>query len=159
MYSELGQGTTVKVYLPSCDGAVESDQQEAQPSRPSAGAETVLLVEDNSQVRELAAEILKARGYHVLEASGGESALRIVRQQPDKRIDLLITDVVMPEMSGPELAQQLAASGQQAKVLYISGYTDNWIIHHGVLEGATSFLQKPFTPSVLAGKVREVLDS
>jgi len=159
LYSELGQGTTVKVYLPSCDGAVESDQQEAQPSRPSVGAETVLLVEDNSQVRELAAEILKARGYHVLEASGGESALRIVRQQRDKRIDLLITDVVMPEMSGPELAQQLAASGQQAKVLYISGYTDNWIIHHGVLEGAASFLQKPFTPSVLAGKVREVLDS
>jgi PAS domain S-box-containing protein len=159
LYSELGQGTTVKVYLPSCEEAAEKDEQEAPPPRLSAGAETVLLVEDNSQVRELAAEILRARGYRVLEASGGKAALRIAREHRGRSIDLLITDVVMPEMSGPQLAQLMAASGQQVKVLYISGYTDNWIVHHGVLEGATSFLQKPFTPGVLAGKVREVLDS
>ena len=159
LYSELGQGTTVKVYLPSCEEAAETDQQEAPTPRLSAGAETVLLVEDNSQVRELAAEILRTRGYRVLEASGGEAALRIAREHRGRSIDLLITDVVMPEMSGPQLAQLMAASGQQVKVLYISGYTDNWIVHHGVLEGATSFLQKPFTPGVLAGKVREVLDS
>jgi PAS domain S-box-containing protein len=159
LYSELGEGTTVKVYLPRCDEAVESDQPDAQPPRLSAGAETVLLVEDNSQVRELAAEILRARGYRVLEASGGEDALQITREQAGKLIDLLITDVVMPEMSGPQLAQLMTASGRQLKVLYISGYTDNWIVHHGVLDGATSFLQKPFTPSVLASKVREVLDS
>jgi PAS domain S-box-containing protein len=159
LYSEVGHGTTVKVYLPRCEEAIETEQAEAQPPRLPAGAETVLLVEDNSQVRELAAEILRARGYSVLEASGGVDALQIAQEKRDGRIDLLITDVVMPEMSGPQLAQLMAGAGQQVKVLYISGYTDSWIVHHGVLEGATSFLQKPFTPSVLANKVREVLDS
>jgi CheY-like chemotaxis protein len=159
LYSEVGHGTTFKVFLPRVDEPADSLPAEPQAERIATGAETVLLVEDNAQVRELAAEILRARGYKVLQAAGGEEALRIVRQPGQNRIDLLVTDVIMPHMSGPELAEQLARAGWQTKVLYISGYTDNWIVHHGVLNGPTSFLQKPFTPSLLAAKVREALDS
>jgi len=159
LHSELGHGSTFKVYLPRVEEPAEDLPAEGQPDACPTGFETVLLVEDNAQVRALAAEILRAQGYNVLQASGGEEALRIARGKSRNEIDLLVTDVVMPQMSGPELAVQLASAGHHTKVLYMSGYTDNWIVHHGVSQGETSFLQKPFTPGLLASKVRDVLDS
>jgi PAS domain S-box-containing protein len=158
LYSELGRGTTFKVYLPRIDEPAEVVAADAEPARIPRGAETVLLVEDNPQVRELAVEILRAQGYDVVEAAAGQDALRIVQERPSLHIDLLVTDVVMPQLSGPELAERLAGLGKGIKVLYMSGYTDNWIVHRGVLDNGTAFLQKPFTPTMLAGKVREVLD-
>jgi len=159
LHSEVGQGTTFKVYLPRVEQPAETPPAGAQPSKLPTGAETVLLVEDNPQVRELAAEILQAQGYKVLQASGGEEALLVSQQQGQDRIDLVVTDVIMPQISGPELAERLARAGRKTKVLYMSGYTDNWIVHQGTLDPATGFLQKPFTPSLLASKVREILDS
>jgi CheY-like chemotaxis protein len=117
------------------------------------------LVEDETSVRELARRALLNEGYIVLEASHGEEALQVA-QQHQGSIDLLVTDVVMPGgMSGRQLAEHLTLLRQETKVLYISGYTDNAIIHHGVLDAGIAFLQKPFTPSRLANKVREILDT
>jgi len=125
-------------------------------SLQSGGSETVLLVEDEESVRQLVRETLESKGYKVLEADHGEAALRIVSDYSGK-IDMLITDVVMPGMSGRDLSAKLCASYPHTKVLYLSGYTEDAIAHEGVLDSGTAFLQKPFTLQTLSRKVREVL--
>jgi nitrogen-specific signal transduction histidine kinase/CheY-like chemotaxis protein len=154
-YSEPGKGTTFKLYFPR----VEEEVEARRPARAAvaAGTETILLVEDEEQIRVVARRILARHGYQVLEARNGAEALSLW-QQHHAAISLLLTDVVMPEMSGPALARQLTASRPSLKVLYMSGYTDDAVVRHGVLEGEVAFLQKPFTPSTLGAKVREVLD-
>jgi DNA-binding response OmpR family regulator len=124
----------------------------------STGAETVLLVEDAARVREVVREILEMSGYRILEARHGAEALEI-SQRHDGPIHLMVTDVVMPQMSGRELAQRLLPLRPEMRVLYMSGYTDDAIVRLGVLEAGTAFLSKPFTPDALAAKVREVLDT
>jgi two-component system cell cycle sensor histidine kinase/response regulator CckA len=156
-YSETGRGTTFKIYLPR----VEESAPEVVPERRTRvgcrGSETVLLVEDEESVRELIAEALKAQGYNVLVAGNGQEALALAAPA-NCRIQLMITDVVMPGMSGRELATRLAESRPGTRVLYLSGYTEDAILHHGVLDPGTAFLQKPFSLDALACKVREVLD-
>jgi PAS domain S-box-containing protein len=157
VYSEVGHGTTFKVYLPRVSAPAEKLIAEKQPTAPSPGTETILFVEDEENVRELVSEYLKARGYTVLEAGDGIAALELAEQHSGS-IQLLITDVVMPKLSGRELATRVLAKRKDVKVLYISGYTDDSVFRHGVLEGGMSFLQKPFNLKSLAEKVREVLD-
>ena len=122
------------------------------------GSETVLVVEDEAMVRDLAHEILVMQGYTVLTAADASEAIQLCEQHQGL-IHLVITDAVMPRLSGRELAQHLEHLRPTAKILYMSGYTDNAMIHHGVLDANTPFLQKPFTPGALARKVREVLDA
>ena len=157
VYSEIGHGTTFKIYLPKVAAKVEELAAVKTIPAPASGSETILFVEDEQSVRELVREYLSARGYSVLEASDGIQALDIAAAHPGA-IQLLITDVVMPRLSGRELASQIAAAGRDLKVLYISGYTDDSIFRHGVLQGGMEFLQKPFNLRTLAQKIREILD-
>jgi PAS domain S-box-containing protein len=155
--SELGKGTTFKVYLPRVDDPVQAPATVEVPGSASAeGAETILLVEDEAAVRELAHLILSEQGFSVIEAQSPEDAVRLAGKH-GAGIDLLLTDVVMPGMSGRDLAKQLTARHPNLRVLYMSGYTYNMIAENGNLEEGLSFLQKPFTPQVLLQKVREVL--
>jgi two-component system cell cycle sensor histidine kinase/response regulator CckA len=154
--SEPGQGTTFRIYLPRVEDALEPVGTADTSSSQNGGSETVLLVEDEESVRQLVRETLESKGYKVLEADNGEAALRIVSNYSDK-VDMLITDVVMPGMSGRELSARLCASRPQTKVLYLSGYTEDAIGHEGVVDPDTAFLQKPFTLQMLSRKVREVL--
>lgn len=158
VYSEPGFGTTFKIYLPRVEEEEDNLQRKDLDISLSTGNETILLAEDEQSVRELAARILRDRGYQVYEAPDGKDALNMVQGHPEIKIDLLLTDVVMPGMSGKELADRLKLSMPDIKVLFISGYTDNAIVHHGVLMEGVEFLQKPFTNEALARKVREVLD-
>ncbi|MGH9723321.1 MAG: response regulator [Bryobacteraceae bacterium] len=155
VYSEVDHGTVFKIYLPGVQGAPVIPEA-APVAAPQRGSETVLVVEDEDAVRGLVCRILHARGYTVLAARNGGEALLLCEQQ-SREINLMITDVVMPAMSGSELAQRLAPLHPEMKVLFMSGYTDGAIVHHGVLDPQTAFLNKPFTPSGLAAKVREVL--
>jgi len=157
VYSELGHGTTFKVYLPKVTAAAETPHAEKVLSVPASGTETILFVEDEQGVRELVREYLTACGYSVLEASDGIQALEIAAMHPGA-IQLLITDVVMPRLSGRQLATQISSARRGVKVLYISGYTDDSVFRHGVLEGGMEFLQKPFNLKALAQKIREILD-
>ncbi|HXN99230.1 MAG TPA: CHASE4 domain-containing protein [Candidatus Acidoferrales bacterium] len=157
VYSELGQGTTFKVYLPMVAATAERLAAEKISPAPSSGTETILFVEDEQSVRELVREYLSGCGYSVLEAADGVQALEIAAMHPGV-IQLLVTDVVMPRLSGRELAAQIASSRRDLKVLYISGYTDDSVFRHGVLEGGMEFLQKPFNLKALAQKIREILD-
>jgi PAS domain S-box-containing protein len=156
VYSEPGRGTAFKIYLPR--KAASSQDLEPVPTREDshAGSGTILLVEDEEAVRKLASRVLEARGYTVLRAADGLQALDTVERHPGA-IDLLITDVVMPRMSGRELADLVRPRRPATKVLYVSGYTDDAIVHHGVLDAGVMFLQKPFTPDSLARKVKEIL--
>jgi two-component system cell cycle sensor histidine kinase/response regulator CckA len=156
VYSEPNQGTTVKVYLPHTEAVEERDVEVLTPGALSHKAETILLVEDEESIKEVAREILQMQGYKVLEASS-EDALTI-SQEFQGEIHLLLTDVVMPRMNGRELAEHLANQRLGLKVLYMSGYTDNVIVHHGILKPHIAFLQKPFTSQSLTEKVRAVLD-
>ena len=156
VYSEAGHGTTVKIYLPRVPGVAESPVPAPEPQQVRGGDETVLLVEDAAPVRTLARRSLEARGYRVLEAADGPSALQLSARHLDG-IDILVTDVVMPGMSGRELAERLAPERPSMKVLYTSGYTDDAMVRQGVLSAGVAFLQKPFVPDTLARKVREVL--
>jgi len=158
VYSELGRGTTFKVYLPRLQQTAPRLETATSPAISIRGTETVLLVEDEEGVRALVRDTLQAYGYKVLEARGAEHAEAILEKHSDP-IHLLLTDVVMPQMSGKELAKRFFPRHPEAGVLYMSGYTDNAIVRHGVLEPGTSFLQKPFMPKTLVKKVREVLDS
>jgi PAS domain S-box-containing protein len=158
VYSEPGQGTTFKIYLPRIEEAVDLPRPDAGRIRLPQGSETVLLVEDEDMVRELARRILQRSGYTVLEARQARDAIAICARH-ETPIQLLITDVVMPGgMSGRDLAEHLATSRPEMQVLYISGYTDDAIVRHGMLDEGVAFLQKPFTPDALARKVRQVLD-
>ena len=155
--SELGHGTTFMIWLPLVENPAGLDG----PSRVSAelreGRETILLVEDEDGVRELAREVLQGHGYTVIEARDGESALQIVEHRRE-RLHLLLTDVVMPKMGGRELVRRLISLHPEVKVLYMSGYPDDGLGKHGVLEPGAVLLQKPFTPQGMADKVRQVLD-
>ncbi|WP_020470753.1 PAS domain S-box protein [Zavarzinella formosa] len=157
VYSELGRGTTFKVYFPQIDvhpAASKSGQFRAAMPK---GRETILLVEDEEAVRAFAKRVLGGCGYTVLEARDGDEAVKLVAEHKN-RIDLLVTDVVMPRIGGREVAERTAALHPTIKVLFLSGYTDDAVVRHGILEADVAFLQKPFTPMSLAAKVREVLD-
>jgi PAS domain S-box-containing protein len=156
VYSEVRRGTTFKICFPQA-GETAEQPESAPPTEVARGAETVLLVEDAQRVREVVREILEMSGYRVLPAGLGPDAIELARQHAGP-IQLLITDVVMPQMSGRELAQRLTALRPDLRVLYMSGYTDDAIVRHGVLAEGMPFLSKPFTPEALAAKVREVLD-
>jgi len=158
VYSEPAHGTTFKIYLPRVEEDLDTLHGRDETDFLPKGSETVLLVEDEPPVRDLALRLLNQQGYKVLEAGNGEEALRVVQEHIGEKIHLLLTDVVMPQMGGKELANQLKLLRPDVKVLYTSGYTDDAIVHHGVLEPGTHFLQKPFSPVALAQKVREVLD-
>jgi CheY-like chemotaxis protein len=158
VYSEPGKGTTFKVYLPRIDQAVEVIAPTYVPvDEPTRGSETILLAEDEEAVCSLVRGVLESRGYDVLKTKGANEALEIGERHKE-HIHLLLTDVVMPQMSGMELAEHLAPLHPETKVLYMSGYTDNAVVHLGLLDPGTIFLQKPFTPDALARKVREVLE-
>ena len=157
VYSELGSGTAFKIYFPRVQSALEPARVRTQPAEVAGGKETVLLVEDEAAVRELAAFTLREKGYTVLVAVNGEEGLRTARQH-DGKIDLVFTDVVMPVMGGKEMADALHASHPDTKVLFTTGYTEEAIGHHGVLRPGIVFLQKPYVTATLARKVREVLD-
>jgi CheY-like chemotaxis protein len=158
VYSEVGQGSSFKVYLPQAHEPAEKRDSQSQTSPDVRGLETVLLVEDEDTVRELVRRVLESNGYTILEASDGRNAEEIADRYLG-RVDLLLTDVVMPNMSGHELAGRLKSSRPQMKVMYLSGYTGNSISHLSELGPDAHFLQKPFTPSALARKLREVLES
>jgi len=157
VYSEPGQGTTFKIYLPRVEEGAEQEEKERTPVDDLNGSETCLIVEDDDTVRDLARQILERYGYSVLEAETGEDAL-MVSEEHEGPIHLLLTDVVMPKMSGRELAKRLQSLRSEIKVIYMSGYTDDAIVHHGVLASGLNFIGKPFMPEGLARKVREVLD-
>jgi CheY-like chemotaxis protein len=157
VYSQPEQGTTLTIYIPAHPASVP------RPAAPSAqpishgGSEVILLVEDEEMVRDLMCDTLQNKGYTVLEASQGQTALSLAKLY-EGQIDLLLTDVVMPQMSGRELAERLKALQPGLKILFMSGYTDDTVVRHGLLAAKVDFLPKPFLPSTLALKVREILD-
>jgi DNA-binding NtrC family response regulator len=155
--SQPGQGTTFGICLPVFEEPAAPPVEEPPPPPVARGTETILLVEDEPDVRELAAEILRDRGYAVLEAESPDHAMRVAEghHQP---IHLLFTDVVMPGSSGRDLADRLGPLRPAMKVLYMSGYTDHAIVHHGVLDPSVAYIAKPFTPDAVVRKVREILD-
>ena len=158
VYSEPGLGTTFKVYLPRVQ-ALRGEVSIPKPSEDSVGGcETVLLVEDEASVRQAARQFLLRSGYTVLEASDGEDALLVSRKHRGP-IHLMVTDVVMPRMGGPKLAERLAEERPDMKVLFVSGYAENTVLQHGTIDVATRFLQKPFSLKALAKNVREVLEA
>jgi len=157
VYSEPGLGTTFKAYLPKVEATFEKPEAITTNKRARRGTETILLVEDEAAVRLLLRDILESNGYIVLEASRAAEALE-ASERHGGPIQLLLTDVVMPDISGRKLADRLKTLRPEAKVLYMSGYTDTAIVQHGLLEPGVAFLQKPFTPEALSRRVREVLD-
>jgi len=156
-YSEVGRGTTFKVYLPRVDEPAEKLARAGPVEAPVGGSETVLVVEDEREVRELVTRVLRLGGYTVLEAADGEEALGIAEGH-EGDIQLVVTDVIMPRMSAKELSEKIAECRPATKVLFTSGYTDNSVVHQGVLDPDIPFIQKPYTVSSLLAKVREVLD-
>jgi two-component system, cell cycle sensor histidine kinase and response regulator CckA len=159
VYSEPGEGTTFKIYLPQIENIVDGPLQKNLTAALPRGTETVLLVEDEIPVRVLASRVLSQQGYTVIEASNGEEALQLAEKQGTSEIHLLMTDVVMPEKGGKVLATELMTLRPDLKILFVSGYTDDAVIHNGVLNHSANFLQKPFTLYALTQKVREVLDA
>jgi len=157
VYSEPGGGTTFKVYLPVSDDAEPVPPLETIAPTTLQGTETILLVEDQDEVRRVAQAILRRYGYHVIEARNAGEALLSCERHP-RTIHLLLTDVVMPQLSGRELAERLVAIRPEMRVLYMSGYTENVILHHGILDSGLAYLQKPIVPDLLLRRVREVLD-
>ncbi len=158
VYSEVGEGTTFKIYLPRC---LEAGPLGAGPAAEETarvgGSERILLVEDNDEVRESSQAVLEALGYRVVTAANGLEALELF-DADGQDVDLLITDVVMPGMSGKEVMEELRGCKEDLKVIFMSGYTDNVVLRHGILDGDFDFLQKPFSSTTLAGKIREVLE-
>jgi CheY-like chemotaxis protein len=155
--SEAGRGTTFRVYFPALPAVERPGDAEPQVAEPAGGTEVVLLVEDEEGVRRLTRNLLERLGYRVLAAPGGAEALEAAAGH-EGEIDLLITDVVMPQMSGPQVAEALVPLHPGMKVLFVSGYADDAVARHGVLGAGKAFLQKPFTAAALAERVRQVLD-
>jgi len=158
VYSEPGRGTTFRIYLPRIEAAAEPVEPGKAREQLPCGSETILLVEDEAGVRTLAKTILQTQGYTVLDAAQGKDAF-LLSGQHEGLIHLMVTDMVMPEMSGPEVAERLKPLRPNMKVLFMSGFTDKAIVHNGELDPGMAFLQKPFTPQTLTRKVREVLDA
>jgi two-component system cell cycle sensor histidine kinase/response regulator CckA len=156
VYSEPGKGSTFKIYFPRVGGAVDPLPSRDAAPEPARRVATILLVEDEDQVRTMARTILRRQGHVVLDASNGGEAL-LICEQHGGNIDLLLTDVVLPRMSGRRLAERLAPIRPAMKVLFMSGYADDAIVHHGIIDSGVTFLQKPFTPTSMARKVSEVL--
>ncbi|HZL77402.1 MAG TPA: response regulator [Candidatus Limnocylindrales bacterium] len=159
VYSEAGKGTTFKIYFPRVDQPLEVAARPLQTGPLPRGTETLLVVEDEPSVRHLAAGILEAQGYTVLRAVNGQDALRMVHEHKGSPIRLVVTDVIMPLMGGKVMAEWLKTTCPGLKILFTSGYTDDAIAHHGVLEPGVAFLPKPYTPATLAHKVRAMLDN
>jgi two-component system cell cycle sensor histidine kinase/response regulator CckA len=157
--SEVGQGTTFEIYLPRIAEDLHTHVRHPEEHEPPNGRERILLVEDESAVRELAARVLRGRGYTILEARNGEEALQLMQMDGAEPVQLLLTDVIMPRMGGRALAERLATMCPDLKVLFISGYNDQLTSRNSWLEQGKTLLQKPFLPAALARKVREVLDS
>ena len=157
--SEPDMGTTFDIYLPQTEVTDTHPAGGEEESGLRGGAETVLLVEDEPSVRRLVAEVLLQYGYTVLEAANGEEALRVAGRHDKENVQLLLTDLVMPRMGGRELAEHLMGQAPEIKVLLMSGYPDDASLQRGASEATTAFLRKPFTPAVVARKVREVLDT
>jgi CheY-like chemotaxis protein len=155
--SEQGRGTAIKAYLPRVQEALRSSPSQAGGDLLPRGTETLLLLEDEDGVRALTRRVLKSCGYTVLEAREGAEALRVAMRHQG-RLDLLVSDVVLPRLGGREVAQRLAERYPGLKVLFLSGYTDDAVVRHGVREAEVQFLQKPYSPAILARKVRDVLD-
>ena len=161
VYSEPGKGTSFKIYLPRVEAAEASSAEEIPSVEPGSGktpSETLLIVEDEEALRSLMVEALRSAGYYVLEAQGGEEAMTLIASHPG-RIDLLVTDVIMPGISGRTLADQIAEGCPETKILFCSGYAENAVVHHGVLAPDVEFLQKPFTATALLRRIRSVLDA
>jgi PAS domain S-box-containing protein len=158
VYSELGYGTTFKIYFPMIGVEPEEVSRKSEYCRTPAGTEAILVVEDEESARKFAAKSLQRQGYNVLVAGNGKEALRIVGRSPNC-IDLLLTDVIMPGMSGRQLSKKLVKELPKIKTLYMSGYLDDTIVHYGILEPGINFIQKPYSSLELARKVRQVLDS
>lgn len=156
VYSELGRGTTFKIYLPRQDAIPDRLVVSSPASRIPTGTETILLVEDDEGVRNLSQKVLRRLGYSVLVANGGAEALKLAAQYHD-HIHLLITDVVMPGLNGREVANRLTSIHPEARLLFVSGYTEDIIVHHGVIDGYANFISKPYAVQALALKIREVL--
>ena len=156
VYSEVGQGTVFKVYLPRADRAIHPRKPKEEEITALQGSETILLAEDSESVREMAREYLESIGYVVLDANSGTQALQRAKDF-EGRIDVLLTDVVMPEMGGPELADRIISLRPEVKVIFTSGYTGDAIAGHTPLDRAVTFIQKPYRPKALARKIREVL--
>jgi CheY-like chemotaxis protein len=159
IYSEMGEGTTVKLYLPRYFGTDEvAEIAKTNPNEwPTANpGETILVVEDDMQVRQVSVQLINDLGYEVIEAAGGTQALE--RIAGNERIDLVFTDIVMPGMTGRAMADEAAKLREGIKILYTTGYTRNAVVHNGVLDPGTEFLAKPYTASALAAKLRAVLD-
>jgi len=157
VYSEPGHGTTFKMYFPRLSGVAEAPAQDVDVSAPLGGAETILLVEDDPRVREFTVSALKELGYTVLPYARGEDAMSAL-EKGAQTIDLLLTDVILPGMNGRVLAEAVQRMRPGVKILFASGYTDNIIVRHGVLEEGIHFIGKPFSVHALARKIREVLD-
>jgi PAS domain S-box-containing protein len=158
VYSELGQGTTFKICLLRVEETVDSPAKHDASDNLPVGTETILLVEDEVAVRALAAQVLRMQGYTVLTAANGNEALRLAQDQAETEIQLLVTDVVMPQMGGTELADRIRVMRPNINVLFMSGYTDSAIIRHDLPKPGSAFLPKPFLPSMLIHKIRDVLD-
>jgi signal transduction histidine kinase len=158
VYSEVGKGTTFKIYLPRVEQPLNVAATPIQTGPLPRGTETLLVVEDEPSVRHLARGVLEAQGYEVLSASNGQDALHVAREHKGSPIRLVITDVIMPLMGGKVMAEWLITTYPDLKILFTSGYTDDAIAQHGVLEPGVAFLPKPYTPGILARKVRELLD-
>ncbi len=158
VYSEAGKGTTFRVYLPRTQGAAQPVRLPREQLRPAGGTESVLVAEDEPSLRRILVRTLRKAGYTVLEASNGEDALLKLQSWPGT-IDLLLTDVVMPQMGGVELARRVVERHPRVRLLYASGYTENAIVHQGSLDPGIVFLQKPFTPDDVLRRVRQVLDA
>ncbi len=158
VYSELTKGTTIRAYLPAVAAPGDLVAPPEEPRVPVGGTETILLVEDDPAVRALSHTVLRRHGYNVLDAAAPSQALLIAERHAGP-IHLMLTDVVMPELTGPQLAERLGSQRPEMKVLFMSGYTADAIVNHGVLDGAAEFIQKPYRPEALVRKVRGVLDA
>jgi CheY-like chemotaxis protein len=159
VYSELGKGTTFKVYFPRVEQPPHATAGPIKTAPLPRGTETLLVVEDDPAVRSLARLILESRGYVVLSASNGRDALHMAREHKGAPIRLVVIDVIMPVMGGKMMAEWLKATYPDLKILFTSGYTDDVIAHHGVLDAGVEFLPKPYTPATLTRKVRKLLDA